>query len=144
MNLFIRRLSDGPSIDWNKTCTRNERVRSNGTPGIHIVSSPFGPVAIGFFGLATGYFIWDGQALFGFPKQSRGQPHAGLVGFLDAGLMQFLAGICLLTDLVQYVRQSGSTVHGWISLHRFTAFTGSRWHTGDISIPALSPTAGWL
>ena len=31
-------------------------------------SSPFVPVAIGFFGLGTGYFIWGGQALFGFPK----------------------------------------------------------------------------
>jgi hypothetical protein len=33
-------------------------------------SSPFVPVAIGFFGLGTGYFIWGGQALFGFPKSS--------------------------------------------------------------------------
>jgi hypothetical protein len=33
-------------------------------------SSPFVPVAIGFFGLGTGYFIWGGQALFGFPKTS--------------------------------------------------------------------------
>jgi hypothetical protein len=31
-------------------------------------SSPFWPVAIGFFGLGVGYFIWGGQALFGFPK----------------------------------------------------------------------------
>jgi hypothetical protein len=31
-------------------------------------NSPFGPVAIGFFGLGTGYFIWGGQALFGYPK----------------------------------------------------------------------------
>jgi hypothetical protein len=33
-------------------------------------SSPFWPIAIGFFGLGTGYFIWDGQALFGYPKTS--------------------------------------------------------------------------
>jgi hypothetical protein len=33
-------------------------------------ASRFAPVAIGFFGLATGYFIWGGQALFGFPKAS--------------------------------------------------------------------------
>jgi len=33
-------------------------------------SSPFVPVAIGFFGLGTGYFIWGGQALFGFPTSS--------------------------------------------------------------------------
>jgi hypothetical protein len=33
-------------------------------------SSHYVPIAIGFFGLATGYFIWGGQALFGFPKPS--------------------------------------------------------------------------
>jgi len=32
--------------------------------------SPFWPIAIGFFGLGTGYFIWGGQALFGYPKAS--------------------------------------------------------------------------
>ena len=32
------------------------------------LSHAYVPVAIGFFGLATGYFIWGGQALFGFPK----------------------------------------------------------------------------
>jgi hypothetical protein len=33
-------------------------------------SSHFVLMAIGFFGLATGYFIWGGQALFGFSKTS--------------------------------------------------------------------------
>jgi hypothetical protein len=33
-------------------------------------SSPFWPIAIGFFGLGTGYFIWGGQVLFGYPKAS--------------------------------------------------------------------------
>src|SRR6266404_5042889 len=32
--------------------------------------SSFWPIAIGFFGLGTGYFIWGGQALFGYPKAS--------------------------------------------------------------------------
>jgi hypothetical protein len=32
-------------------------------------NSPFVPVAIGFLGLGTGYFIWGGQAPFGFPRQ---------------------------------------------------------------------------
>jgi hypothetical protein len=30
--------------------------------------SAFVPIAVGFFGLGTGYFIWGGQALFGFPQ----------------------------------------------------------------------------
>ena len=33
-------------------------------------SSPFVPIASGFFVLATGYLIWGGQALFQFPKAS--------------------------------------------------------------------------
>jgi hypothetical protein len=33
--------------------------------------SPYFPIAIGFFGLATGYFVWGGQALFGFPTETR-------------------------------------------------------------------------
>ncbi len=31
-------------------------------------NSSYWPIAIGFFGLGTGYFIWGGQALFGYPK----------------------------------------------------------------------------
>jgi hypothetical protein len=33
-------------------------------------SSQFWPIAIGLFGLGTGYFIWGGQVLFGYPKAS--------------------------------------------------------------------------
>ncbi len=32
--------------------------------------SDFWPVAIGFFGLGTNYFVWGGQALFGLPVNS--------------------------------------------------------------------------
>lgn len=63
-------------------------------------SSPFVPVAIGVFGLATGYFIWGGQALFGFPKSSPEVNRTmGLWGFWMPGFMQFLTGIYLLTGL---------------------------------------------
>jgi nitrate reductase NapE component len=40
------------------------------TQAFTFATSRFAPVAIGFFGLGTGYFIWGGQALFGFPKTS--------------------------------------------------------------------------
>ena len=33
-------------------------------------SSPFVPIAIGFFGLGTRYLVWGGQALFDLPKTS--------------------------------------------------------------------------
>src|ERR1700753_3464750 len=66
-------------------------------------SSPFVPVAIGFFGLGTGYFIWGGQAFFGFPKSSPEVNRSlGLWGFWMPGFMQFLTGIYLLTGLTWF------------------------------------------
>jgi hypothetical protein len=66
-------------------------------------SSPFVPVAIGFFGLGTGYFIWGGQALFGLPKTSPEVNRSlGLWGFWMPGFMQFLTGIYLLTGLTWF------------------------------------------
>ena len=66
-------------------------------------NSPFVPVAIGFFGLGTGYFIWGGQALFGFPKTSPEINRSlGLWGFWMPGFMQFLTGIYLLTGLTWF------------------------------------------
>ena len=70
---------------------------------ISFASSPFVPVAIGFFGLGTGYFVWGGQALFGFPKTSPEVNRSlGLWGFWMPGFMQFLTGIYLLTGLTLF------------------------------------------
>jgi hypothetical protein len=41
------------------------------TQAFTFAASRFVPVAIGFFGLGTGYFVWGGQALFDFPRQAR-------------------------------------------------------------------------
>lgn len=58
------------------------------------------PVAIGFFGLATGYFMWVGQALFGFPKDSPEIDRTlGMWGFWMPGFMQFLTGIYLMVGM---------------------------------------------
>jgi hypothetical protein len=73
------------------------------TEAVTFASSPFVPVAIGFFGLATGYFIWGGQALFGFPKTSPEVNRTlGLWGFWMPGFMQFLTGIYILTGLTWF------------------------------------------
>ena len=70
---------------------------------VTFASSPFVPVAIGFFGLGTGYFIWGGQALFGFPKTSPEVNRSlGLWGFWMPGFMQFLTGIYLLIGLTWF------------------------------------------
>src|ERR1700757_829127 len=77
-------------------------------------SSPFVPVAIGFFGLGTGYFIWGGQALFGVPKSSPEVNRTlGLWGFWI--WVHAISHRCLSADrthLVQRLRESGSSVYG--------------------------------
>ena len=66
-------------------------------------SSHYAPIAIGFFGLATGYFIWGGQALFGFPKTSPEVNRTmGLWGFWMPGFMQFITGVYLLVGLTWF------------------------------------------
>src|SRR5260370_13305750 len=87
-------------------------------------SSPFAPLAIGFFGLGTGYFIWGGQALFGFPKTSPEVNRTlGLWGFWMPGFMQFLTGIYLLTGLTWF-NVFGKTVSSplYMAALAFTAY----------------------
>jgi hypothetical protein len=51
--------------------------------------SDYVPLAIGFFGLATGYFIWGGQELFGWPKSTpEVDKSMGMWAFWMPGFMQ--------------------------------------------------------
>ncbi|MDT7644051.1 MAG: hypothetical protein QOC75_1051, partial [Pseudonocardiales bacterium] len=36
---------------------------------VTFAASQFPPLALGFFGLGTGYLIWGTQELFGFPER---------------------------------------------------------------------------
>ena len=45
-------------------------VKKDGHTSIHLRNFTFAVGYWFFFGLGTGYFIWGGQALFGFPKTS--------------------------------------------------------------------------
>src|SRR6202043_2342619 len=66
-------------------------------------SSPFWPIAIGFFGLGTGYFIWGGQALFDFPKSTPDVNRTmGMWGFWMPGFLQFLTGVYLIVGLTWF------------------------------------------
>lgn len=65
--------------------------------------SPFWPVAIGFFGLGTGYIVWGGQALFGFPKQGPDVDRTmGMWGFWMPGFCQFITGVYLIVGLTWF------------------------------------------
>ena len=68
-----------------------------------LASSPFWPVAIGFFGLGTGYFVWGGQALLGFPKPGPEVNRTmGMWGFWMPGFCQFITGVYLLVGLTWF------------------------------------------
>jgi hypothetical protein len=79
-----------------------------------------------FFGLGTGYFIWGGQALFGFPKTSPEVNRTlGLWGFWMQGFMQFLTGIYLLTGLTWF-HVFGNAAPLYMAGLAFTAY-GIHW-----------------
>lgn len=65
-----------------------------------VVQSSFLPIAIGFFGLGTNYFVWGGQALFGRPATSPEVNRTmGMWGIWMGGFMQFITGVYLMVGL---------------------------------------------
>jgi hypothetical protein len=61
------------------------------------------PIALGFFGLGTGYFVWGGQALIGYPKAApEMEKTMGMWGFWMPGFMQFMTGIILFIGLTWF------------------------------------------
>jgi hypothetical protein len=70
---------------------------------LSLTHSPFVPVAIGFFGLGAGYFVWGGQALFGFPTSSPDVDRTmGMWGFWMPGFLQFLTGVYLIVGMTWF------------------------------------------
>jgi hypothetical protein len=70
---------------------------------ISLPTSPFPPLAIGFFGLGTGYLVYAAQELFDFPKRNeRVDLATGVWGIWMPGFMQFLAGTYLFLGLTLF------------------------------------------
>jgi hypothetical protein len=62
--------------------------------------SAFVPLAVGFFGLATGYLIYGPEELFKRPRRSRSVDlTTGLWGIWMPGFLQFLTGVYLWVGL---------------------------------------------
>jgi hypothetical protein len=91
-------------IEWKEICSGLfTGGREMETQVFTFAASRFVPVAIGFFGLGIGYFIWGGQALFGFPKPSPEVNRTmGIWGFWMPGFMQFITGVYLLIGLTWF------------------------------------------
>ena len=65
--------------------------------------SAFPPLAVGFFGLATGYMIYGTQELFGYPKRDPGVDYGvGIWGIWMPGFMQFITGVYLFLGLTLF------------------------------------------
>jgi hypothetical protein len=67
---------------------------------VSLAQSPFPPLAVGFFGLGTGYLIWGPQELFHYPERDERVDFAsGMWGIWMPGFMQFFAGVYLFAGL---------------------------------------------
>lgn len=65
--------------------------------------SMFPPLALGFFGLGTGYLIYGPQELFGFPQRDVAVDRAmGIWGIWLPGFCQFVTGIILFVGLTWF------------------------------------------
>ena len=67
---------------------------------VSLVASAFPPLALGFFGLGTGYLIYGPQELIGYPRRDEPVDRAvGTWGIWMPGFCQFLTGIILFVGL---------------------------------------------
>jgi len=66
-----------------------------------VVFAALPPLAIGFFGLGIGYFVFGGSTFFRFPRENNENiNHAmGLWGIFMPGFMQFIAGTYIFLGL---------------------------------------------
>jgi hypothetical protein len=70
---------------------------------ITFAPSAFPPLALGFFGLGTGYLIWGPQELLGWPKRDeRVDRSLGVWGIWLPGFCQFVTGIILFVGLTWF------------------------------------------
>jgi hypothetical protein len=91
-----------------------------------LASSKFSPVAIGFFGLGTGYLIAGGQALFQFPASNPAvEKTVAMWCVWMSGFMQLITGIYLIIGLTWF-NVFGNAAPLYMAALAFTAF-GTHW-----------------
>lgn len=70
---------------------------------LSFTASSFPPLALGFFGLGTGYLIYGPQELFGWPKRDeRVDRSLGVWGIWLPGFCQFVTGMLLFVGLTWF------------------------------------------
>ena len=94
-------------------------------------ASAFVPLAVGFFGLGTGYLIYGPEELLGLPQRSRSVDlTTGLWGIWMPGFMQFLTGVYLWVGLLWFHSFRAPTLY--MAALAFTAF-GVHWFSLGLS-----------
>jgi hypothetical protein len=93
--------------------------------------SAFPPLAVGFFGLGTGYLIYGVQELFGYPHRpdEKVDLATGIWGVWMPGFMQFITGVYLFVGLTWFGSFAGSPPLYMAAL-AFTAYGVHWWALG--------------
>lgn len=88
--------------------------------------SPLPPLAVGFMGLGTGYYVWGGHEFFGIPQASeKVNKVLGQWGIWMADFMQFVTGVYLFLGLTIFNAFQGSPILYMAAL-AFTSY-GVHW-----------------
>jgi hypothetical protein len=92
-------------------------------------TAAFAPLAVGFFGLGTGYLIYGPQELLGFPKRNKAVDVAtGIWGIWMPGFLQFLTGVYLFVGLVWFGTFTARPLY--MAALAFTAYGVHWWAMG--------------
>src|SRR4051812_4839451 len=103
---------------------------SLGATVVNFQTSAFVPLALGFFGLGTGYLIYGPQELAGYPQRDRRVDiSTGIWGILMPGFLQFVTGILLFVGLTWFSSFTDKPLTWRLSRSPLTAFTGG--HSGS-------------
>jgi hypothetical protein len=111
------------------------------------------PLALGFFGLGTGYLIYGPQELFKLPLKSRALDlSTGIWGVWMPGFMQFLAGMLIWVGLIWfhtfrepplYMAALAFTAYGvhWFAIGMGRAMGGDARTNGFMALAFISLSA---
>lgn len=116
---------------------------------VTLKTSAFAPLALGFFGLGTGYLIWGPQELARFPARNRSvDVTTGIWGVWMPGFLQFVTGILLFVGLTWfgsfgepplYMAALAFTAYGvhWFALGLSRTFAGDPRPNALMAIPFM-------
>jgi hypothetical protein len=91
--------------------------------------SAFVPLALGFFGLGTGYLIYGPEELAGYPKRDRSVDiTTGIWGIWMPGFLQFVTGILLFVGLTWFGTFTAAPLY--MAAIAFTAYGVHWWAMG--------------